>query len=182
MRPHQDSTLIPSWLITILVFILFSSMATQTTATPYGLLIEDPGVWTITGTFDSATDTWTNPNDVVNWSFSASVFSPSSFSVGPISDALGDFLNAFSGSASTGINTLRVEGLNGDRIDYLTIASTTYITAIEIEDLLATFEGETAAIINKAAVVPEPSTALLLLTGLAGIAGFRWQQSRRYTQ
>ena len=151
----------------------------QVVPPPYAVLIEDPGVWRITGSFDSATDTWTNFNDISNWSFSASVFSPFSFSVGPISDDLGDLPNAFSGSSTAGITTLRVEGLDGDRIDYLTVATTNYITVIEKEILLATFEGKSADIVNKAAVVPEPTTAVFLLTGVAGLAGYRWQQSRR---
>ena len=165
-----------------LIFLTFLCGAgTSATATPYAVLIEDPGVWTITGTFDSGTDTWTNPNDISNWSFSASVFSPFSFSVGPISDELGDLLNAFSGNNTTGISILAVEGLDSDRIDHFTVAGTNYITVIEKEILLATFEGKSADIVNKAAIVPEPGTAILLLTGLAGLAGYRWQQSRRKT-
>ena len=168
-------------LVASIVLTLLCGMGTSATATPYAVLIEDPGVWTITGTFDSGTDTWTNPNDISNWSFSASVFSQPSFNVGPISDALGDLLNAFSGNAATGISILGVEGLDGDRIDHLRVATTNYITTIEKETLRATFEGKSADIVNKASVVPEPGTAILLLTGLAGLAGYRWRQSRRQT-
>ena len=35
---------------------------------------------------------------------------------------------------------------------------------------------------GSASPIPEPSTALLLLTGLAGVAGYRWHQARRTIQ
>ena len=43
----------------------------------------------------------------------------------------------------------------------------------------AQFDTVREKITNSVEAVPEPSTALLLLTGLAGLAGYRWRRLRR---
>ena len=43
MRTHQDSTWLQSWFVTVLFLTLLLGMGTQAAATPYEILIEDPG-------------------------------------------------------------------------------------------------------------------------------------------
>ena len=83
MKSQQDSTLIKSCFTTALLLTLLSGMTTPATATPYEILIEDPGVWRITGAFDSDVETWMQPMDVTNWTFTSEVFASPPFTVGP---------------------------------------------------------------------------------------------------
>ena len=161
-------------------------MATPAAATPYEILIEDPGVWRITGSFDSDLDTWTQPTDVTNWTFTSEVFVSPPFTVGPFVEGT-DSLDMFRGSIDSGIDFLLVqEPAVGMTIPPRTrfqsrLAEDFYTIDIAnpTTDEIFAKDGKPSDITNEANVVPEPSTAILLLTGLAGLAGYRWQHARR---
>ena len=184
MKSQQNLIWIKSCFITVLFLTLLSGMVTPAAATPYEILIEDPGVWKITGEFDSDLETWTQPTDVTNWTFTSEVFVSPPFTVGPFVEGT-DLLTQFTGSIDTGIQFLAVESVGGiprtrfrERLD--DVIYTIDITA-NLDESFAD-SGFRSDITNKANVVPEPTTALLFLTGLAGLVGYQWQQRRRNSQ
>ena len=187
MKSQQDLQWRNSCLTAVLLLTLLTGMVTHAAATPYEILIEDPGVWRITGSFDSDVETWTQPTDVTNWSFTSEVFASPPFSVGPFVDGT-DSLDMLRGSLDTGIQFLLVQGQTSVGIP---IPPRTRFQS-RLDDIFYTVDianpnadeffdgsGVRSDITNKANVVPEPSTALLLLTGLTGLAGYQWRRSRR---
>ena len=175
----------PGFIALLFITVLFG-VATPAAATPYVILIENPDVWKITGSFDSNRDIWVSPNEISNWSFTAEVLMTPAFSVGPIIDTNPETtLATFRGSTLFGIEEIFVaSNLPVERIEFMSDPiSREYITLIT-----STTEGDfkedgmTNTLTNTASVVPEPTTALLFLTGLAGLVGHRWQHARRQTK
>ena len=178
MKTQQGSTIMQAWILLLLIFL--SGIVTPAGATPYVFSITSPGEYIITGSFDSDLDTWSNHTEITNWSFSATVFQPpASFNVGPISQAIaGDSLEIFNGSVTAGITNLTAAGKFPTFIAFEEGGVSAMASLISSRGD-AQFDTDREKITNSVQAVPEPSTALLILTGLAGLAGYRWQQSRR---
>lgn len=176
---HPNQPIVKTGLLCFLFITILIGVATQATATPYTLRIENPGVWSITGNFDSNSDTWTLPTDIMNWEFTADVIATPSFTVGPLVEGI-DSLFIFRGSTASGISDLGVQGdgtliqfgLNPDGIRY-SVAFSEGPPGLNKFSETAPISG----ISNNASAVPEPTTALLLLTGLAGLAVWRWRRT-----
>ena len=156
-------------------------MVPQAGATPYVVSITSPGEYIITGSFDSDLDTWSNHTEISNWSFSATILQPPTFNVGPIAQALaGNTLINFSGSITNGIESLTATGSFPTLMAFEEggVSAMANFMSPRGEADFDTFRG---FVKNSVQAVPEPTTALLLLTGLAGLAGYRWRQARRQT-
>ena len=182
MKTQQSSTRIKTWFPVLLFLALFSGMVPHAGATPYVVSNTSPGEYMITGSFDSNFNAWSNHTEITNWSFSATILQPPTFNVGPISQALaGNTLINFSGSVTNGIESLTATGNFPTLIAFEEggVSAMANFMSSRGEAQFNTFRER---ITNSAQAVPEPGTALLLLTGLAGIAGYRWRQSRRPTQ
>ena len=176
--------------IAVLFFSLLSGMATPAAATPYTVLIEDPGVWKITGTFESLVNTWTEPEDVFNWEFHGevtgqpdNVLASNDFTVGPF-NATRSGLNRIMGSSEGGITRLMLTGPSRQLVLFDTTFvenqyEITFFGRLTPPNGLLFERGSPMDITNAVAAVPEPTTALLFLTGLAGLAGYRWHQGQR---
>ena len=179
VQPSLHVGFIPFYILTFLFY-----MTTPVAATPYEISIESPGEYLITGSFDSDFDTWNSPTDITNWSFTASIVALPVFGVGPLSQAGGATLNAFQGSTTSGIELLDVGAFNAI-IEFVpfrfdpAIASAGFDT--DTGGNFAEFRTPYDQLNNTANQVPEPTTLLLLGSGLAGLAGYRLQQARRKT-
>ena len=189
MKTQQGSTIRKTWVTVLLFLTLLSSVATPAAATPltpYDIFIENPGVWSIAGFFESDTDTWFIAADITNWSFTATT---PTFTVGPFTmQQMNTTLITFAGSTSTGIRNvnIRTAGIATAIIFevFPNLPSPIYNVRIAEPGKGVLFDqGDPANITNTATVVPEPATALSFVTGLLGLAGIRWQQrSRERTQ
>ena len=189
MASYTASRIILAYFTAFFCLTILVGTATPAPAALYNVLIERPGVWSITGSFESATDMWTRSSDISNWSFTAQSFAPASpvISVGPLMEGSSILGAAFRGSLSDGI---RIVGAatsgtpeNNPRFSFLPgLLGEPSITIIGpgIFPTHPTFSwSERLPITNSVTLVPVPSSALLLLTGLVGLAGFRWHHTRR---
>ena len=189
MKTYQCAPVTKIWLTVLLFLTLLSSMATPAAALPFNIMIGNPGVWSITGSFDSNTGIWDSPSDIMNWTFTAeAIGGPPKFTVGPLKDGIG-LLGTFMGNPGAGLQD-GIQDLNvlipkddGPSITYQVFDVLHY--SVEFNNFKNTFRasGLVGDIINQVSVegadpIPEPSTAIMMLTGLAGLAGYRWQKAR----
>ena len=171
---------------TVLLFLtLLSGTVAPVAAIPYTVLIEDPGVWSITGSFESSVHAWNSPADISNWTFEAVVNSLPAFAVGPFT-ATSNHMIIIAGSAKSGIELLQINDNTPEHSIFYKYTGSQYtvdiINSTPFADDRFTQIDSSTGITNSVSAVPEPTTALLLLTGLGGLAGYRWSQARRETK
>ena len=184
MRTKQDTTQIKTGplILILIVLTLLHGMATTASATPFDIFIENPGVWSITGSFESDTDTWTSEVGITNWSFTATT---PTFTVGPLTmQQMNTALITFAGSTSTEMRNINVRtaGIATAIIFevFPNLPSPIYNVRLAEPGKGVLFDqGDPRKITNTAAAIPEPNTVLLMITGLGGLAGYRWHHTRR---
>ena len=182
MGTQQDTTKTKTGAIILIVLTLLHGVATTASAIPYDIFIENPGVWSITGSFESDTDTWTSEVGITNWSFTATT---PTFTVGPLTmQQMNTALITFAGSTSTGMRNVNVitAGIATAIIFevFPNLPSPIYNVRLAEPGKGVLFDqGDPTKITNTAAAIPEPNTALLMITGIGGLAGYRWHHARR---